>query len=199
MDQFHLGSLGFLTNFSFESYRPTMTNIIRGEGLNLNIRMRLQCSVYKCRDLIGQATPPEKSTSQATAGAGDVSCTSEDEDAEETNRALALQKKAEILRKVKEMDSKQGAEVADLSICHENGQTLITRIPKLKLEEAFMTPTDTWQVLNEVTLDRGSNAGMLQLELYVDGNPVTTILADGLVIATATGSTAYSVSLEQLE
>ena len=187
--QFHLGSLGFLTNFSFDSYKPTMTNILRGEGLNLNIRMRLQCSVYKYREPADQI---QQRPAQLIAG--NISSTSDDEDSEESRRHVETQRKAEILRKVKEMDSKQGAEVADLGVCHDNGQTLITRIPKPKLEE-FMTPTDSWQILNEVTVDRGSNAGMLQLELYVDGNPVTTILADGLVIATATGSTAYSLSI----
>ncbi|GJJ74844.1 NAD+ kinase [Entomortierella parvispora] len=186
---FHLGSLGFLTNFCFDSYKPAMTNILRGEGLNLNIRMRLQCSVYKYREPADQI---QRMTSQLAAG--DISSTSDDEAAEESRRNIETQRKAEILRKVKEMDSKEGAEVKDLGVCHDNGQTLITRIPKPKLEE-FMTPTDSWQVLNEVTVDRGSNAGMLQLELYVDGNPVTTILADGLVIATATGSTAYSLSI----
>lgn len=189
MDQFHLGSLGFLTNFTFDSYKPTMTNILRGEGLNLNIRMRLQCSVYKYRETADQIH--HKATQLAP---GDVSSTSDDEAAEELRRNAETRRKVEILRKVKEMDSKQWTEVADLGVCHENGQTLITRIPEPKLEE-FMTPTDSWQILNEVTVDRGSNAGMLQLELYVDGNPVTTILADGLVIATATGSTAYSLSI----
>ncbi|KAG0229462.1 hypothetical protein BGX31_006185 [Mortierella sp. GBA43] len=205
---FHLGSLGFLTNFSFDSYRPTMTNIIRGEGMNLNIRMRLQCSVYKMKDfetsainnvLLSQAT--EERNNKATNGpidssndGGNEAANDSDDDSEELWETAESNRRAEIMRKVKEMDSKRSSEVADLEVCYESGQTLITRIPKPNLED-FMTPTDTWQVLNEVTVDRGSNAGMLQLELFVDGIPVTTILADGLVIATATGSTAYSLSI----
>ncbi|KAI9591867.1 ATP-NAD kinase-like domain-containing protein [Syncephalis fuscata] len=51
-----------------------------------------------------------------------------------------------------------------------------------------------YQVLNEVVMDRGANAGMIQVDLLADDVPFTTILADGLVIATATGSTAYSLS-----
>ncbi|KAI1297841.1 hypothetical protein EDD11_006907 [Mortierella claussenii] len=199
---FHLGSLGFLTNFSFDGYRPTMANILRGEGMNLNIRMRLQCSVYKYKDVTQSTTATllkAQANSDGTTTNGttpfDASHTDTDDESDDGSRALVeTRRKAEIMRTVKEMDSKRGAEVADLGICHEDGQALITQIPKPNIEE-FMTPTDSWQVLNEVTVDRGSNAGMLQLELYVDGNPVTTILADGLVIATATGSTAYSLSI----
>ncbi|KAF8927682.1 hypothetical protein BGZ58_010227 [Dissophora ornata] len=185
---FHLGSLGFLTNFDFENYRPTMNNIICGQGMNLNIRMRLQCSVYKFKNTANSDDGQRGGATMAgTSG-------SEDDYADSWREMEVSMQSEKIRRKVKEMDSKRGTEVADLGVCHENGQTLITRVPKSSLND-FLTPTDTWQVLNEVTVDRGSNAGMLQLELYVDGNPVTTILADGLVIATATGSTAYSLSI----
>ncbi|KAF9365442.1 hypothetical protein BGX34_009967 [Mortierella sp. NVP85] len=196
---FHLGSLGFLTNFSFESYRPTMTNIIRGEGMNLNLRMRLQCCVYKFKDVAVPDLKSNGTSSQTVNGVRSRKSETEDsgvisdsdDDSEELWERAESFRKEEVIRTVKEMDSKHGVEVADLGVCHENGQTLITRTPKPKLED-LIAPTDTWQVLNEVTVDRGSNAGMLQLELFVDGIPVTTILADGLVIATSTGSTAYS-------
>ncbi|KAG0215352.1 hypothetical protein BGX28_000092 [Mortierella sp. GBA30] len=198
MVAFHLGSLGFLTNFDFNNYRPTMTNILRGDGMNLNLRMRLHCSVYKYRENAvlaqGDSNYGPKLHDQDIGQDGSSTIESDDDGDEALQQLEESHRKADIMRKVKEMDSKRGAEVADLGVCHDKGQTLVTRIPKPNPEE-FMTPTDSWQVLNEVTVDRGSNAGMLQLELYVDGNPVTTILADGLVIATATGSTAYSLSI----
>lgn len=163
-----------------------MTNILKGEGMNINIRMRLQCSVYKYREPAALNTNIQKIVR-------DVASDSEDDEAfEALQEQVESERWVEINRRVKEMDSKVGSEVADLGVCHDYGKNLITRVPKPRLGE-FMTPTDLWQVLNEVTVDRGSNAGMLQLELFVDGNHVTTILADGLVIATATGSTAYSV------
>lgn len=165
--------------------------------MNLNIRMRLQCEVYKYKETVtsDQVAHNILNGNQArrSSTAGVMSSGESDDDSNEASRQLESQKRAEIMRnKVKEMDSKRGSEVADLEVCHDKGQKLVTRIPKPNPEE-FMAPTDSWQVLNEVTVDRGSNAGMLQLELFVDGSPVTTILADGLVIATATGSTAYSV------
>ncbi|KAF9420081.1 hypothetical protein BGZ94_009219 [Podila epigama] len=186
---FHLGSLGFLTNFSFDNYKPTMTNILKGEGMNINIRMRLQCTVYKYKE------PPSADSALTTVTYNNASDSEDDEALEALQEQKESERRAAINQKVKEMDSKKGSEVADMGLCLDHGQTLITRTPKPQRLQEFFSKTDSWQVLNEVTVDRGSNAGMLQLELFVDGNHVTTILADGLVIATATGSTAYSLSI----
>lgn len=50
------------------------------------------------------------------------------------------------------------------------------------------------QVLNELVIDRGPSPYVTQLELYGDGSLLTVAQADGLIIATPTGSTAYSLS-----
>jgi NAD kinase len=55
-------------------------------------------------------------------------------------------------------------------------------------------PIETFQILNDLVVDRGPSAFMSQLELFVDDNHLTTVQADGLVISTPTGSTAYSLS-----
>jgi hypothetical protein len=43
-------------------------------------------------------------------------------------------------------------------------------------------------------LDRGPSASLSLLELFGDEEHLTTVQADGIVISTPTGSTAYSVS-----
>jgi len=48
--------------------------------------------------------------------------------------------------------------------------------------------------LNDVVVNRGSTSGMVELRIEVDGNFVASQRADGLIIATPTGSTAYSLS-----
>lgn len=48
--------------------------------------------------------------------------------------------------------------------------------------------------LNDVVISRGSSRHMAVIELSVDGSLATRFFADGLVIATPTGSTAYSLA-----
>ncbi|XP_070207015.1 NAD kinase-like isoform X2 [Littorina saxatilis] len=49
-------------------------------------------------------------------------------------------------------------------------------------------------VLNEVVIDRGPSSYLCNLDLYIEGHLVTSVLGDGLIISTPTGSTAYSVA-----
>lgn len=51
-----------------------------------------------------------------------------------------------------------------------------------------------WQVMNEVTLHRGRSPHLTTVDSYVDGQHLTEAVADGLILSTPTGSTAYSLS-----
>jgi NADH kinase len=50
------------------------------------------------------------------------------------------------------------------------------------------------QVMNEVNLHRGSYPHLTSLNCFINGQFLTNAIADGLMIATPTGSTAYSLS-----
>jgi len=52
----------------------------------------------------------------------------------------------------------------------------------------------TAQALNDVVLSRAGRGGMIEMQVEVDGETMATMRADGLVIATPTGSTAYALS-----
>jgi len=66
------------------------------------------------------------------------------------------------------------------------------------LEAEFWAPdTETGSVfhaLNDVVVARGEVARMIRVEASIDGDPLTTYKADGVIVATATGSTGYSLS-----
>ena len=48
--------------------------------------------------------------------------------------------------------------------------------------------------LNDVVVNRGATTGMVEMRVEVDGHFVANQRADGLIIATPTGSTAYALS-----
>ena len=52
----------------------------------------------------------------------------------------------------------------------------------------------TWDVLNEALVGRGAIARPVHLITKLDGEPLTTFVADGLIVATPTGSTAYALA-----
>lgn len=116
---FSLGSLGFLTNFKFEDFRTDLTKILNSK-VKTNLRMRLECKVYR--------------------------------------------------RHEPEVDPETGKKIC------------------------VVEHIDSHHILNEVTIDRGPSPFISMLELYGDGNLMTVAQADGLIIATPTGSTAYSLS-----
>ena len=74
---------------------------------------------------------------------------------------------------------------------------------KLEVEERMMLTASVirdgkrvsrYTVLNDAVINKGALARMMELKVSVDESHLTTVKADGLILATPTGSTAYSLS-----
>ncbi|GAA5895934.1 hypothetical protein JCM6882_005563 [Rhodosporidiobolus microsporus] len=66
---------------------------------------------------------------------------------------------------------------------------------KDKAIKCFSTrAVESFEVLNDLVVDRGPSPYVSQLELFGDEHHMTTVQADGLTVSTPTGSTAYSLS-----
>lgn len=69
---------------------------------------------------------------------------------------------------------------------------------EVNVEEASASclPADFWPyALNEVAFLKKDTSSMITAETFVNGAPLTTYLADGLLVATPTGSTGYNLSV----
>jgi len=66
---------------------------------------------------------------------------------------------------------------------------------KMTTDETFPPDYFNAHALNEVALLKQDTASMLSIHAYINNDYLTSYQADGLVIATPTGSTAYSLSI----
>lgn len=73
---------------------------------------------------------------------------------------------------------------------------------RFKIEERLMlkafseteSPEKQYSALNDIIIKGGEISRAVQLFLYIDGKHVCDYIADGLIISTPTGSTAYTLS-----
>lgn len=53
---------------------------------------------------------------------------------------------------------------------------------------------ESWRALNEAVVEKRASGHTVHLRLRIDGDPFTSYAADGMIVSTPTGSTAYSLS-----
>ena len=68
-----------------------------------------------------------------------------------------------------------------------------------KIEERLMIEGETMQgercfAVNDIVIHRGQNPSLVELAIHIDGLYLNTFEADGIIVATPNGSTAYSLA-----
>lgn len=96
--------------------------------------------------------------------------------------SLRLRFEGTVMRSQKHHETKEPRDVVDELIGEEAGDTRTHK------------PFRTFEILNDIVVDRGPNPTMSTIELFGDGDHLTTVQADGICVATPTGSTAYNLA-----
>ncbi len=65
---------------------------------------------------------------------------------------------------------------------------------RLALEGKSPQQPDSLRAVNDIVFHRAKNQSLIELAISMDGIPINTFVADGIIIATPTGSTAYSLA-----
>ncbi|KAK3403582.1 ATP-NAD kinase-like domain-containing protein [Sordaria brevicollis] len=168
---FALGSLGFLTKFDFDKYQETLTAAFT-EGVNVALRLRFEGTVMrsqkKRRKLITDG-PNQGQNSNETDGKPDGTRGSYGQNGDDQS----------------EEDEEEEEKKRDL---------VEELIGEEKDDERTHRPDGTFEVLNEVVVDRGPNPTMSYIEIFGDDEHFTSVHADGICVSTPTGSTAYNLA-----
>lgn len=67
-------------------------------------------------------------------------------------------------------------------------------IEERMMMQARLNTGESWLALNDVVVSRGGYSRLMGVDAFVNGNQVGRFLGDGLLVATPTGSTGYSLS-----
>jgi NAD+ kinase len=79
--------------------------------------------------------------------------------------------------------------------CIATGKMVFSNRTLLEVTVQVAGKTSTTMTgLNDAVLSRGEMSRLVRLKAHVNGEPLTEFNADGLIVATPTGSTAYSLS-----
>ena len=102
-----------------------------------------------------------------------------------------------LLCEIEQCQRKRSTSLCEADIAREleppSSVTLGGNFDALQQYDPAFASLPSYHVLNEVVLDRGPSPFISNLQIFCDDVLVTVVQGDGLIIATPTGSTAYSV------
>jgi NAD kinase len=200
---FNVGSLGFLTPFDLRNQEAEIARIMSRENKLITMRMRLKCiivpkgaampswSSMSCDEITSCTSPTSYASSASSSDSGSARANN-----------TAFQPFAADTQGDGEVDHGAFRKVLSAPLPLEKEPTQARPSSATGNLKGAASPQSRplssrllrYHVLNEIVIDRGPAPYLSNLEVVADGCPVTRVQADGIIIATPTGSTAYSLS-----
>lgn len=149
------------------------------EGVRINMRMRFSCTIFRYNNNnTNTSLPLSRASSNNTNGKSTRNTNKPRKCKTQKNHGTFLFQSPTL-------------ETED----EDSFYSLASPSPNdFNLTHNGFTAGETYQILNDLVVDRGPSPFMSQLELYGEGEYLTTVQADGLTVASPTGSTAYSLA-----
>ncbi|RYP77104.1 hypothetical protein DL771_001394 [Monosporascus sp. 5C6A] len=108
--------------------------------------------------------------------------------------SLRLRFEGTVMRTQKSRQQRQPVKDMDGEEVHKKRDLVDELIGEEKDDEHTHKPDGTYEILNEIVVDRGPNPTMSYTEIFGDDEHFTSVLADGVCVSTPTGSTAYNLA-----
>ncbi|KAI0135744.1 ATP-NAD kinase, partial [Daldinia grandis] len=108
--------------------------------------------------------------------------------------SLRLRFEGTVMRSQKKTNQLDQINCVDEKGVHHKRDLIEELIGKERDDEHTHRPDGTYEILNEIVVDRGPNATMSNTEIFGDDEHFTSVLADGVCVSTPTGSTAYNLA-----
>jgi NAD kinase len=213
---FNMGSMGFLTPFDLKDQKKEIARVMSGENNSVTMRMRLKCVIVPkgatapswtsvVADDVSPARSGASSSSTSSWSESDTPRNAANNTAHPTTPANtadsatpALGSEAPGLQSSSDVENMRRVFSDSALVPNKNasseGRTGSSAACESQSSSLPASRLLRYHVLNEIVIDRGPAPYLSNLEVVADGCPVTRVQADGIIIATPTGSTAYSLS-----
>lgn len=185
---FSMGTLGFLGEWKFEEYK----------------RAWRECYMSGCpvqfEDLVAPHTRAASASHQAQGQTAGIDPQLLDWDSVRGNgKCMGLNRTSKILLRNR----------LRVGIYDSQGRNINEQLTPTSMAEPDLGPTPiahshqvsagaekapSIHAINEIAIDRGSHPHLAIIDIYVNNHFLTEAVADGILISTPTGSTAYSLS-----